>query len=124
MDKITVILAKLAGLQKVLNERLEGDERYFDPQSVINYFERFNSLRNQLIAELPELYYDLPERTIPVSSGNMENNGRGYIDLTSMRTLKRDLDYIFEVKANSRIGENKTKELKREFIFISHGSSK
>lgn len=124
MDKTAITFAKLAGLQKMLNERLAVHGRFFDPPSVLDYFERFNTLREQLIEYLPELYNDLPEREIPKSSETTDYDGRGYIDLNQMMILKRDLDYIFEVRANSRLGEKRAENLKKEFIFISHGSSK
>ena len=124
MDKIATTFAKLAGIHKILAELLSGKGRFFDPPVVLEYFESYNLLREELIKYLPELYSDLPEREIPIASKTTDFEGRGYIILTPMSTLKRDLDYIFEVRANSRIGERKAEELKKESIFISHGSSK
>lgn len=124
MDKIAIIFAKLAGLQKVLNSRFTGGGRYFDPPTVLDYFHQFATLRGQLINELPELYSDLPDREIPKSSGTSDNNGRGYIELYSMLTLNRDLSYIFEVRGNYRVGEKVEEEVRPRRIFISHGRSK
>lgn len=122
MEITSIIFAKLAGLQKVLSDRLANRGRYFDPPSVVDYFEQFKNLRQQLINELPQLYSDLPEREIPKSSGTTDNEGRGYIELSSMLTLQRDLSYIFEVRSNSRIGESVAEKPKR--VFISHGKIK
>lgn len=124
MDNTAITFAKLAGLQKILNERLAGTGRYFDPPTVLEYFERYDKLRAHLIEYLPELYSDLPERDIPKSSGTTDYDGRGYIELGPMLTLKRDLDYIFEVRTNSRIGEKRAEEHRKESVFISHGNSK
>lgn len=122
MDKTSIAFAKLAGLQKILNGRLAGGGRYFDPPSVLDYFHQFKNLRQQLIEELPELYSDMPEREIPIASKTTDYEGRGYITLSPLNTLKNDVDYIFEVRSNSRIGE--VVEAKPNRVFISHGRSK
>lgn len=122
MDKISIIFAKLAGLQKVVTSRITGRGRYFDPLSVLEYFEQFQRLIEDLKELLPELYSDIPSRKIPKSSGTTDFEGRGYIELSHLLTLLRDIDYIFEVRSNSRVGE--VIEEKPRRIFISHGRSK
>jgi predicted nucleotide-binding protein len=121
MDKISIIFAKLAGLQKIISTRISGGGRYFDPPTVLSYFEQFHSLKKDLIEELPQLYADLPDREMPKSSGTSDNNGRGYIVQSELSALQSDLSYIFEVRSNSQIGE--VVEEKPRRIFISHGTS-
>ncbi len=122
MDKISIIYAKLAGLQKVVSSRVTGPGRYFDPPSVLEYFEQFQKLVDDLKKSLPELYSDIPSRGIPKSSGTTDFEGRGYIEVSHLLTLLRDITYIFEVRSNSRVGE--VIEEKPQRIFISHGKSK
>jgi len=121
MDKVAVIFAKLSGLHKTLSSRLQTRGRYFDPLSVLEYFQRFENLREELRQLLPELYSDLVVREIPKSSGTTDFNGRGCIEISHLVTLLRDIDYIFEVRSNSRVGEMITAVPRR--IFISHGKS-
>lgn len=122
MDKTSITFAKLAGLQQKLNKKLEGGGRYFDPPYILECFEQFKNLRQQLIEELPQLYSDLPDREIPKSSGTTDFEGRGYIEISPILTLQIDLSYIFEVRSNCRIGESVEIILNR--VFISHGRSK
>lgn len=123
MDEISVTFAKLAGLSKVLNDRLAGGGRLFDPISVTDYFERYNKLAHQLVNYLPELYGDLTIGNPPEPNKSAHNNGRGYFGIGEMLTLRRDIDYIIEVRANSRIGEKTSFREEKTHIFISHGRS-
>ena len=54
MDKISIIFAKLAGLHKVVSSRVAGGGGYFDPPSVLEYFQQFEKLRDELKKLLPE----------------------------------------------------------------------
>lgn len=120
MDRISIIFAKLTGLQKVVSSRI-GRGKYFDPLSVLEYFEQFQRLIGDLKESLPELYSDIPSRKTPITSGT-DFDGRGYIEISHLSTLLRDIDYIFEVRSNSRVGEVIEENPQR--IFISHGRSK
>lgn len=67
---------------------------------------------------LPELYLDIPSPDL------------SFIDSTDSHYYKEDiipfvqnLDYILEVRSNSRIAERSTNNLNKDHIFISHGRS-
>ncbi len=105
MDKISIIFAKLSGLYKTVSSRVEGKGIYFDPPSIIEYFHQFEKLRDELKNLLPDLYSDFIIREMPKSSGTTDFDGRGYINVEHLLTLIRDIEYIFKVRSNSRVGE-------------------
>ncbi len=79
MNEIAVTFAKLAGLHKTVSSRIEEPRaRYFDPAQVLEYFEAYNRHVNRLKQLLPDLFGDVPDRLMPVSSGTTDNEGRGY----------------------------------------------
>ncbi|MGA3288133.1 MAG: nucleotide-binding protein [Bacteroidota bacterium] len=119
MDKIPIIFAKLAGLHKKIKSVLSGGGFYFDPPFALELFGQYANLRDDLVSSLPELYSDLIIRPLPQSSGTTDFNGRGYIGHGEIIILLRDIDYIFEVRSHSRIGETPTEKPRR--VFISHG---
>lgn len=121
MDTISVIFAKLSGLNNTITNLMGPRTLYFDPPTVLGYFEQYAKLRDELISILPELYSDLPVRPIPISSGTTDYDGRGYIERVSLATLVRDIDYVFEVRSQTLPKETRVKRPRR--IFISHGHS-
>jgi hypothetical protein len=88
------------------------------------YYERYEVLLDQLKAELPDLYSDLPERNWPSPDKDKDFLfSRGQFD-----PLVRDMAYIFEVKANSELkfdlgSEEAALEEQPRRVFISHGRS-
>ncbi len=122
MDEVSVIFAKLAGLQKNLKDRI-GNHRFFDPINTEEYFVNYAKWRDKLKELLPKLYGDLTIRTESIVTESFTNDSRGYIDQRHLMALLRDIDYIFEVRANSRIGEKTLESMKKEFIFVTHGRS-
>jgi predicted nucleotide-binding protein len=74
-------------------------------------------MSNSLKKLIPELYSDLPARKIP------EPSEGGSIDRSFLETLKRDIEYIFEINAQFIATDSKITENYRR-IFISHGTSK
>ncbi len=121
MDKIQIIFAKLVGLHKTVSSLVSNGSRYFNPPFVLEHFELYAKLRDELISTLPELYSDLSVRPLPKSSGTEDFDGNGYIEGEELFTLLRDIKYIFEVRSNSQVGEPAIEKPRR--IFISHGSS-
>src|SRR5919206_134262 len=121
MQELSVVFAKLAGLHKIVSARLSGGGNYFDPPTVLEYFERYESSAAQLRALLPAYFSDLPKREMPEPSKTTDFDGRGYIKAGPLAALLRDLEYIFEVRANSQLNQSKD-ELPRR-VFISHGRS-
>lgn len=123
MNHITIAMAKLAGLYKTIDTRLENRRALnFDPSTVLEYFEAYNRVSAILKEELPQLYGDLPDRPVPESSGTTDFEGRGYIRRRYLGRIIADIDYILEVRAHSEL-EVPTHSLERERrIFISHGT--
>ncbi len=118
-----MIFAKLAGLQKLLARRLENPRsRFFDPTDVSEYYELYIGLRDALVENLPELFADLPRRDPPIASETSDNDGRGYVERKYLKSLYRDIEYIFEVRAHSELASPESAE-RPQRVFISHGGS-
>lgn len=121
MDNLSVIFAKLAGLQKVVKLNLSRNNHSYEAETV-TLFKQYALLVESLRNLLPILYDDLPETIIPrpLASGP---NGKGVIFHSALLKLDRDIAYIFEVRSNSEIAAI-VQEEKPSRIFISHGQSK
>ncbi len=120
-DPASEIFAKLAGLYKMVTTALLPSGRYYDPKSVLEYFERFAVLQKELKAWVP-IYRDMPERDIPEPSGTSDFDGRGYITREYIERLLVDIEYIFEVRSHSKLKVPESTS-RPERIFISHGTS-
>lgn len=121
MNRITVTMAKLAGLCKSLGTRLQNPRAlYFDPPSVLEYFEAYKRASAILKEELPQLFGDLPNRPVPESSGTTDFDGRGYIERHLLEQAVRDINYILEVQVHSEVPTNSPERERR--VFISHGT--
>jgi hypothetical protein len=117
MTEIAALYAKLAGLSKKLNAFCV--EEYVNP-AVLTCYLQYDRLREQLIAQLPELYSDL-------SSINLPNSEEGnFIERFKLEPLRHELEYIFEVHANSKIVQiidvpSQEIPARPRRVFISHG---
>ncbi|HOI31068.1 MAG TPA: nucleotide-binding protein [Melioribacteraceae bacterium] len=123
MENKSIVFAKLAGTYKTLQSLLspQGNRDRlvlnFNPSQVREVFNDFSKLLTQLKELFPSLYSDVPERVVP------EPTEGGSIGRDFLETIKRDMDYIFEL--NAQLSVNESKEIRRPGrIFISHGSSK
>lgn len=121
MDKTAILFAKIAGLKKSFDSIEYGRMRRTLGSQVEPLFPRYEKLTKEIKEELPELYSDLPDLKIPEQSG--QGSAGPIYELRDIEPLVRNLDYILEVRANSRIGEKEAEKEKLEFIFISHGRS-
>ncbi|MCX5824671.1 MAG: nucleotide-binding protein [Deltaproteobacteria bacterium] len=121
-SEIPLIFAKLAGIYKIVGAILSKTGRYYDPAYVMECFERSYRISDRLREILPGLYSDLPLRSLPKGSGTTDFEGRGYIERLEMEHLKEDLEYIFEVRSHSKLGELEDVATP-DSVFISHGSS-
>jgi len=118
MSTVAIIFAKLAALYKELSSRNRSPFNVPDDE-VFDYLTRYRLLQREIMEKVPELYSDLPARTRPLTAG--------VVTPEHYRQLIRDMEYIFEVRANSElkpieqpdVGE---KTLARR-VFISHGRS-
>lgn len=121
MDKTAIIFAKIAALKKSFNSIDYGRMGRTVGSHVEPLFPRYEQLVKEIKEELPDLYSDLPDLKMPVSEGNA--SGGPIYAKYKIDPLVNNLDYILEVRTNSRIGENKAEKEKLDFIFLSHGRS-
>lgn len=114
MTPTAIIFAKLAALYKEVDNR-RGHVPY---DEIFDYVTRYRRLRDEIIAALPPLYSDLPKRTHPASPTGAQ--AEHFVQLV------RDLQYIFEVRANSELTQDErafSEEKRPQRVFISHGRS-
>jgi hypothetical protein len=121
MDKTSILFAKIAALQKNLKSLDYGMGRAFGNQ-VEHLFPIYENLTKEIKELLPDLYSDLPNLVIPKPKGS-GSSGPIY-NYYEIAPLIKNLEYILEVRVNSRIGEKEFENEKMESIFISHGQSK
>lgn len=121
MDKTSILFAKIAALKKNF-ESIGYDRigRAFGLQ-VAHLFPIYETLTKEIKESLPDLYSDLPNLEIPNPIGT-GSSGTIFRHL-EIEPLVKNLEYILEVRANSRIGEKEFEKEKKESIFISHGRS-
>jgi hypothetical protein len=134
---LAVVMAKLAGIRKailaVMDENVSGNRRRgvvltrgnFPPDLVRHYFDQAADHLNALNRLLPDLYGDFqviktePE-TVMVSPGPGIPAPIHYSRARAER-LVRDIDQIFEIRANSELAQPREENICR--VFISHGRS-
>ena len=122
MDNKALVFAKLAGTYKSLDSILgpQGNRLrlhlHFRPEVVKEIFDSYIKLSKSLKKLSPDLYSDLPQREMP------EPSEGGSIERSFLETLRRDMDYIFEL--NAQFSATDSKETDNPLrVFISHGSS-
>ncbi len=122
MDTIAILYAKIASLHKSFSTINYGRMGRALGSEVEPLFPRYQALTDEIKQLLPELYSDLPDLKIPSPRGS--GSAGSIYEQYEIEPLVKNLDYIMEVRANSRIGEKDSVKERREFIFISHGASK
>lgn len=111
-------LARLAALYKRLRNKLAPNPAQVSDEDVRLFFEQYNYSRGNLGRALPDLFFDLPVRSKPVTQTGFH---KPYV----LNPILEDLEFIFEVRANSELsapigtGDNN----RPQRIFISHGRS-
>lgn len=121
MSKESVVLAKTAALKKNFDNVQYGSRGRCLGQAVEPLFPRYLSILKELKEINPELYNDIPELEIPNSMGT-SSSGALY-EQFEIKPLVQNLDYILELSANVRIGNNIEQSEKKKRVFISHGRS-
>lgn len=131
MSELSTTMAKLAGIRKAaidaMNEKvgrgsLIRPREHFSPHNVGHYFTQAASLAETLKKLLPNLYGDFQAiETEPQVEMATEPKTFSYAHVQIER-LVRDIDQIFEIRANSELEQPKNDEAKRR-VFISHGQS-
>ena len=135
MTNVATVLAKLSGIRKALfaveNEntsrnRGAGEVKtraQFPPELVQHYFTQASSLVQSLRESVPDLFGDFQEIKIsPEAEVALQRGTALWFSRSQVEQLIRDIDQIFEIRANSELGAPKVERNKR--AFISHGSSK
>ncbi|WP_321414381.1 nucleotide-binding protein [uncultured Desulfobacter sp.] len=137
MTELALVMAKLAGIRKAISavmdenvsrNRSRGEvltRAHFPPDLVRHYFEQAASHLNTLKRLLPDLYGDfqaikIEPETEMVSKVPGEPAPFHYSRAQAERIV-RDIDQIFEIRANSELAQ--PKEVINRRVFISHGSS-
>lgn len=113
------VVAKLKALRTVLAERLDKSGRFFNPDFALEYFERYAPLRDELRAQLPSLFGELPVRAIPTPSDTTDFGGRGYIRREELERLMGDMNYVLNVLRGVSSADVPTMELTKEGVFFS-----
>ncbi|MEN7430433.1 nucleotide-binding protein [Chromobacterium sp. TRC.1.1.SA] len=130
------LMAKLAGIRKavedVLNEnvsrnRSQGETRLraqYEPDLVGHYFAQANDYVNKLKTLLPELYGDFQaiDTEAAVKMALSANDPKpNYFGRQQLERLSRDIDQVFEIRANSQLQQPVRAAPK--CVFITHGKS-
>ncbi len=123
MSTQSILLAKIAGLQKNFSKLRWTPNGRITANQVEHLINQYFKLEEQIRAEMPDLFSDLPEITTPEPVGKGANN-INLFGRNGVTPILQNIDYIMEVRVNHRIGEKKEEEKKLSRIFISHGRSK
>ena len=134
MTELSNAMAKLSGIRAALisslNENVSRNRRVetranFQPDSVQHYFRQAVSQINNLKRLLPDLYSDFQEIKMEpdtkMAQINPEQKAEWYFGRAQVERLVRDIDQIFEIRANSELEQPKKESSRR--VFISHGRS-
>ncbi len=120
MSKESILLAKAAALKKNFDSVQYYNTRCLG-QSVKPLFPRYQAIIKELKELEPDVYGDIPEPIIPENIGH-SSDGSLY-EKHSIDPLVQALDYVLELSANVRIGNNIENNEKKQRVFISHGKS-
>lgn len=126
-SELATAFAKLAGVRKALQDVLERayaksgrPTATFALEEVEHYFHTVSSQLDVLRSPLSNLYGDFKE--IDTEPSVEMSDGSSRFRLLQMEVLARDIDHIFEIRANSELAtptQTQTKSDPR--VFISHG---
>lgn len=138
MTQASTLLAKLAGVRKsvmaAMNENVSRNRSggevltrtNFAPDQVEHYFKQAAAHAESLRALLPDLYGDFQEietkPALEMTSPKPDVPPPWHFSRAQMERLVRDIDQVFEIRANSELQVPKTEAPRR--VFISHGRSK
>ena len=128
MNDLVAAFAKLAGVRKVVSALLNvtddgrRPQNNFWPRDVEQYFYTTDWQLNILRTNLPELYLDFHgvDTSPAIEMGSGGPSPRAY-SRSQLQALGRDIDQIFEIRANSSPSQLATAERATPRVFISHG---
>lgn len=137
MSELSTLMAKLSGIRKalisVMNENVSRNRSggevltrsNYPPDHVQHYFSQATEQMATLKKLLPDLYGDFqPIKTEPEMT--MVAPGPGllapvHFSRSQADRLVRDIDQIFEIRANSELEQPKPQTVRR--VFVTHGRS-
>ena len=127
MDNVKISFAKLAGALKAIRSLLNDTEGKARPQGtfwasdVKMYFITVMEQVDVLRQELPALFIDFSDIDIHPDTQMPEGSKEPFaFRRAKLESLARDIDQIFEIRANSELATPIKDEFKNR-IFISHG---
>lgn len=137
MTELSNAMAKLSGVRKALISAKDENVRrnrgrgevltrdYFSPDQVQHYFTQAENHLENLKRLLPDLYNDFQtiktEPETEMAPVGREQKVVWNFSRSQVEKLVRDIDQIFEIRANSELEQPKQEVLRR--VFISHGHS-
>lgn len=127
MSQLSILMAKLSGIRKALIGVLEegrGSERSFQSKLVLHYSTQAAEYIEKLKALMPDLYGDFQAIDIEPSIEMMakpDGSTPWNFSRAQIEQLARDIDQLFEIRANSELEQ--PKKLAPQRVFISHGRS-
>ena len=137
MSEIALVMAKLSGIRKALGIVIENDiekrnrsawkstHSNFHPNEVSHYFEQAKGYLLRLKDIAPELYEDFhsidQSAEVQTASLSPDQPAPMYYSNLQLERLARDIDQIFEIRANSTLLHPQVQIENR--VFISHGRS-
>lgn len=124
MSKEAILFAKFAGLQKSFAELIWNRDKRVMGFHVEPLIKQYYKCRTELVDLLPDLYSDLPNVNEPKPLFESEHANSAVYHFTQISPVIHSINYILEVRTNSRIGEKMEFKEKSKRIFITHGSSK
>lgn len=114
------VIAKLKSLYNTITTLLKNPKaRFFDPVTVLEFFERYAILRDTLRSQMPQLFGDLPLRKIPSPSRTTDFEGRGYITRRQLEVLMWDIKYMLDVIAATSTVSVSSIKITKEGVFFS-----
>lgn len=137
MSELSTAMAKLSGIRKalvaVMNENVSRNRSagetltrtHYPPENVQHYFVQAAGNLETLKKLLPDLYSDFqtiktePETTMVAPSAGQP--APVHFSRSQAERLIRDIDQIFEIRANSQLEQPKPEAVRR--VFITHGHS-
>lgn len=133
MSNVAVALAKLAGIRKALGLTLDDEHKRvgrlpiqnFTVEEVGRYFTGAAAQLAILREELPDLFADFVEMpAIPkteMAKATPQSQAEYRYSRSQLEVLNRDIDQIFELRANSELAPPSTAASAARRVFISHG---
>ena len=128
MNALAVTLAKLSGIRKALNSAMAEEsgrgrvQPYFANQGFAHYFQQAFLLMNSLKEHSPSFFSDFHHIEIQPDH-EVGSPPERYYSRAQLQSLIRDIDQIFEIRANSELTTLAKPDTVKNRVFITHGRS-